>query len=187
MGRLIGTPPAGQGPGPAERWRRPAACRRGRTRRSPSSTSPGRHSPGGGQQPVRQLTGANERNRVDELAGEQAVGGGRSEQPQQGVHGARGERSPALARALQQSLTWHQLGLTGKAVTTACAFSQLGAECHCPIPSHPLHRTLLCCVCPASTPLAPGQLHCRRTAVLVRHDWPEFWSDWCPSPGATSR
>jgi len=39
-----------------------------------------------------------------------------------------GERSPALARALQQSLTWHPLGLTGMAVVSACAFSQLGAE-----------------------------------------------------------
>ena len=34
-----------------------------------------------GMDPVRQLTGPHERRREDDLAGEQAVGGGRSEQP----------------------------------------------------------------------------------------------------------
>ena len=36
----------------------------------------------GGLDPVRQLTGTNDRGGEDDLAGEQAMGGSRSEQPQ---------------------------------------------------------------------------------------------------------
>ena len=42
-----------------------------------------------GVDPVRQLTGSDDGSRENDLAGEQAVGGGRAGQPQHGVHGAR--------------------------------------------------------------------------------------------------
>ena len=42
--------------------------------------------------PVGQLTGANKGRGGNDLACEQAMGGGRAEQPQQRVHGARGRR-----------------------------------------------------------------------------------------------
>ncbi len=35
------------------------------------------------------------------------------------------------------------LGLTGKAVVAACAFTQLGAERHGLLPAHPLYRMLV--------------------------------------------
>ena len=47
--------------------------------------------------PVRQLTGANKGRGEDDLTGEQAMGGGRSEQPQQGVYEVDGREPPALA------------------------------------------------------------------------------------------
>lgn len=51
----------------------------------------GIHLPGG-LDPVRQFTGTDEGGGEHDLTGEQAMGGGRTEQPQQGVHEGRGRR-----------------------------------------------------------------------------------------------
>ena len=52
--------------------------------------------------PVGQLTGANKGRGEKDLACEQAMGGGRAEQPQQGVHGARGRRVLWLLQRARQ-------------------------------------------------------------------------------------
>jgi hypothetical protein len=62
----------------------------------------------GGMEPVGELTCPHDRRREDDLAGEQTVGGGRSEQPQEGVH-QWAEQLPAVATAELQLATLQDL------------------------------------------------------------------------------
>jgi len=96
-----------------------------------------------GLDPVRQLTGANERGREHDLAGEQAMGGGRAEQPQQWVHQARRGRVfwllPRVSRSpVGFSARPHQLlAQAGEGLLV----SEKSRQAH--IPGHHRHRAAL--------------------------------------------
>jgi hypothetical protein len=94
MELLIGTPPAGREPGGHL-----VVCGRGLHSRGEEQGAD-RHPAlqagvhlARGMDPVRQLTGTDERGGEDDLAGEETVGGGRSEQPQWGFHSRHGRFS----------------------------------------------------------------------------------------------